>query len=77
MFTIYPVFILAFSGLVVKLIELQATSNLVLASLNLSNAVLFFIARILISIYKFWKRKDATSNEFSLSEKGEIAMEKF
>ena len=52
-FTIYPVFILAFIGLVTRLTEGGSRDNLILASVNLSISGNMMLLRILLSIKKF------------------------
>ena len=52
-FTVYPVVIFAFIGVVVKLQDVGTNQNLFIASINLLLAVFLFLARIGFLIYNF------------------------
>ena len=58
-FAHYFVFVLAFSGIVNKLQNLPEASrqNMILASINLALACLFFIAKIGLFVYRYYCRK--------------------
>ena len=76
MFTIYPVLILAFSGLVVKVQELGAVQNLVFSSVDLSICSLLFVARIALSVYRFKSRNLSRETVISSNTKDIYAIEK-
>ena len=52
-FTDYPVFVMAFSGIVAKLAPNAADHSLVIASIDLGLAVLLLLGRIGLSVYRF------------------------
>ena len=59
MFTIYPVLIFAFSGVITKLVKTGGSrQNIIIASVNISVCTVLFIARIVLSVYKFKRRKN-------------------
>ena len=58
MFTIYPVLILAFSGVVYKLQQSGSEQNLILSSVNLALSSVLFLIRIALSVYRYHKRKE-------------------
>ena len=68
-FTIYPVFIFAFSGLVEALKLAGSGKNLMLALANLGIACFLFLVRITLSIYRICFRKLAVVEPKSDTEK--------
>ena len=52
-FSVYPVLIFAFSGLVIKLGKNETDGSMIMASVNLGLAVALFIARVVLSVYRF------------------------
>lgn len=53
-FTVYPVVIFAFIGVVIKIRDDGTTKNLILALIDLLLAIILFLVRIGISVYKFY-----------------------
>ena len=68
-FTIYPVLIFAFSGVVYKLVKTGGSrQNIIFGSVNLSICVALFLTRIALSIYRF-KQRQSVSNSRNEKEK--------
>ena len=68
-FTIYPVLIFAFFGVIDKLVKTGGSrQNITFGSVNMSICVALFITRIALSIYRF-KQRQSVSNSRNEKEK--------
>jgi len=73
MFTIYPVLIFAFSGVIYKLVTTGGSrQNIIIASVNISICSALFITRIALSVYRFKHRQ---TNASSKNEKQNLGFE--